>query len=95
MYLHRWIQQESYGWCCRTLQVGNNEKIRVCGGYKALSKRLSWRIQNLQCTNEGTNNVLRLNQATCKVQLFFSEAKLPKLMCIQQFLMLLNEQECS
>ena len=95
MYLHRWIHQESYGWCCRTLHVGNNEKIRVCGGYKALSKRLSWRIQNLQCTNEGANNVLRLNQETCKVQLFFWEAKLRKLMYIQQFLTWLNQQGSS
>ena len=40
----------------------------------------------------GTNNVLRLNQATWKVPLLFWEDKLRKLMCIQQFLMLLNQQ---
>ena len=43
----------------------------------------------------GTNNVLRLNQATWKVPLLFWEDKLRKLMCIQQFLMLLNQQASS
>ena len=43
----------------------------------------------------GPNNVLRLNQATWKVPLLFWEDKLRKLMCIQQFLMLLNQQASS
>ena len=55
--------------------------------YKA---RHSWRIGNLKYTNEETNNVLTLNQATCKVPLLFWEVKLRKLMCIQQFLIVIK-----
>ena len=37
MYLHRWRHQETYGWCCQTLHVGNNETNCLSWGYKALS----------------------------------------------------------
>ena len=36
--------------------------------------------------------MLRLNQGTCKVTLLFWDVKLRKVIRIQQFLMLLNQQ---
>ena len=57
-----------------------------------MKARLSRFIQKLKYTSKGINNVLTLNQGTSKVPVLFWGVKLGKLMCIQQFLMLLKQK---
>ena len=65
-----------------------SRKLTCRSRIKIIKARPNCRVHNLKCSNEGINNVLRLNQAICNVALLFCEVKLRKLMCIQQFLIL-------